>query len=64
VEQTSTGKVYAMKELKKKMIIENEKAEHTMSERSVLAKMRHPFIVNLYHAFQSRDKLVSQHSIT
>ena len=28
-----------MKELKKKMIIENEKAEHTMSERSVLAKV-------------------------
>jgi len=57
VRNKSTQQVFAMKVLKKKRLLEDDKTHHTMSERSVLAKMRHPFIVNLYHAFQSSDKL-------
>jgi len=56
-EQLATGRMYAMKRLKKKMIVDHEKTEHTMSERSVLPQMRHPFIVTLHHSFQSRDML-------
>lgn len=47
VEHKVTGQIYAMKELKKRMIIESEKAEHTMSERSVLAKVRRHICSNL-----------------
>jgi len=31
--------------------------EHTIAERNVLAKIRHPFIVNLKFSFQTADKL-------
>ena len=31
--------------------------EHTRAERETLASLRHPFVVRLRYAFQSRDRL-------
>jgi serine/threonine protein kinase len=41
--------------LKKSVIKEKGQVEHTMSERSILCEVRHPFIVRLRFAFQSED---------
>ena len=38
-------------------IVERDEVEHTIAERNVLAKIRHPFIVNLKFSFQTADKL-------
>ena len=46
-----------MKILKKSAIAKRNQVLHTKSERDILAKMEHPFIVGLYYAFQTKEKL-------
>ena len=50
-------KLYAMKILKKAVIMKNNEEIHTKTERKILAKINHPFIVSLYFAFQDEKKL-------
>eukprot|EP00826_Nyctotherus_ovalis_P049482 TRINITY_DN5992_c0_g1_i1.p1 TRINITY_DN5992_c0_g1~~TRINITY_DN5992_c0_g1_i1.p1 ORF type:complete len:363 (-),score=132.27 TRINITY_DN5992_c0_g1_i1:1249-2337(-) len=57
VEHTPTGKYYALKSLSKNKVIKLLQVEHTKSERKVLAKLHHPFIVSLEYAFQTDCKL-------
>ena len=49
--------LHALKVLKKDFIIRKNQVEHTKTERSVLGYARHPYIVGLTMAFQTRDKL-------
>ncbi|XP_055388711.1 serine/threonine-protein kinase Sgk2-like [Condylostylus longicornis] len=51
------GGVYAMKMLRKENIIKRNQVEHTKTERNVLESINHPFIVQLYFAFQTPKKL-------
>ena len=55
--QVRTNKTFAMKVLKKENIVKRNQVEHTRTERSVLGYVRHPFVVGLQMAFQTRDKL-------
>ncbi|KAK8806980.1 hypothetical protein WA158_003739 [Blastocystis sp. Blastoise] len=57
VRKKDSGKIYAMKVLKKSCIEKKHQIEHTKTERNILGKVSHPFIVNLNYAFQTRDKL-------
>jgi len=57
VRKKDTGKIYAMKVLNKKTIIERNELEHTRSEKNILQKLCHPFLVNLNYSFQTADKL-------
>eukprot|EP00300_Choanocystis_sp_HF-7_P042252 c9011_g1_i2.p1 GENE.c9011_g1_i2~~c9011_g1_i2.p1 ORF type:complete len:426 (-),score=101.37 c9011_g1_i2:107-1384(-) len=52
-----TGKLFAMKVLRKEAIIAGNQVAHTKTERSVLQELNHPFIVNLHYAFQTAGKL-------
>lgn len=52
-----SGRVYAMKVLAKVSVIKRNQVEHTLTERSVLEYIRHPYIVALRYAFQTRTKL-------
>lgn len=49
--------MFALKVLKKDNIIKRNQVEHTKTERSVLGYVRHPFIVGMNMAFQSKNKL-------
>lgn len=59
------GKFYAMKVLKKAVIVRNKETKevereinvHAKLERDVLAGVQHPFIVDLKYAFQARNKV-------
>ena len=52
------GTYYAMKVLRKAHIIIHQKdREHTRTERVILEEVRHPFIVRLFYAFQTDEKL-------
>jgi glycine/serine hydroxymethyltransferase len=51
------GAVYAMKALRKEVLLRRNQIEHTRSERAILEAVHHPFIVALRYAFQTRDKL-------
>ncbi|KAI0526032.1 kinase-like domain-containing protein [Xylaria bambusicola] len=59
VKQRNTGRLYAQKQFKKASVIVQKKlVEQTKTERQILESVsRHPFVVNLYYAFQDREKL-------
>ncbi|GAM22887.1 hypothetical protein SAMD00019534_060620, partial [Acytostelium subglobosum LB1] len=57
VRKKDTNDIYAMKVLSKNQIVENDEVIHTISERVVLQKISHPFLVNLHYSFQTEDKL-------
>eukprot|EP00946_MAST-07B_sp_MAST-7B-sp1_P002300 g2300.t1 len=56
--EKKTGETYAMKILKKTHVVNKRQVEHTMSERYVLGRTKHPFIVGMHYAFQTNEKLV------
>jgi serine/threonine protein kinase len=49
--------LYAMKVLSKKLLKKKNNTQYMKSERDILTKVAHPFIVSLYFAFQSESKL-------
>ena len=57
VRHKTTSKVYAMKVLKKSELRRRRQVERTQTERTILAAVRHPFIVCLHFAFQNQQKL-------
>ncbi|KAF9946701.1 hypothetical protein BGZ72_011212 [Mortierella alpina] len=58
VRKKDTGRIYAMKVLVKKQVIEQKQVEHTIAERNVLVQaLQSPFIVGLKFSFQTATKL-------
>lgn len=52
-----TNDIYAMKVLKKDAIIKDNMVSHILAEKTILAKVHHPFVVSLKWAFQTDEKL-------
>lgn len=48
-----TGCLYAIKVMSKEFVLKEEKINQIITEKNILAKCFHPFIVKLYWAFQS-----------
>lgn len=60
-EYKSSGDYYALKALKKTDIIQRDEVESLMSERrifEVINSTKHPFLVNLFACFQTRQHVV------
>ena len=57
VQHKSTGGIYALKEMKKKFLVEEEKSNSAQIERDVMIRAHHPFVVSIYFAFQSKSKV-------
>ncbi|EEB08076.1 AGC/RSK protein kinase Ppk22 [Schizosaccharomyces japonicus yFS275] len=57
VKQKSNNRLFAMKVLNKQEMIKRHKVNRVLAEQEILAKSNHPFIVPLYHSFQSEDYL-------
>ncbi|KAL1862013.1 Serine/threonine-protein kinase [Paecilomyces lecythidis] len=57
VMKKDTGRIYALKTIRKAHIISRSEVAHTLAERSVLAQINNPFIVPLKFSFQSPEKL-------
>lgn len=53
----ASGQLYAMKVLCKKMVQEKNLLRYVMTERDILAKTNHTFIMKLNFAFQTKSKL-------
>ena len=53
VEHKTTGKLYAMKCIRKDIIIENEQMENIQLEKDILYTIDHPFLVNMEYVFQN-----------
>ncbi|TWU75669.1 hypothetical protein ED733_007301 [Metarhizium rileyi] len=57
VREKKSSRLYAMKILSKKEMIKRNKIKRALAEQEILATSNHPFIVTLYHSFQSDDHL-------
>uniref|UniRef100_A0A3Q2TLU8 cGMP-dependent protein kinase n=1 Tax=Fundulus heteroclitus TaxID=8078 RepID=A0A3Q2TLU8_FUNHE len=57
--KSNTRCVYAMRVLKKKLILNSGQREHILRERSILTEARCPFIVRLYKTFRDAEHLYS-----
>ncbi|KAJ8720468.1 hypothetical protein PYW07_012511 [Mythimna separata] len=55
--EKGTGKLYAMKILKKNLIIQKDEVAHTITENRVLKKTKHPFLTALRYSFQTADRV-------
>lgn len=57
VRKKDDQQIYAMKVLEKHAIIARKQVAHTLSEKLIMQRIVHPFIVRLHYAFQTADKL-------
>jgi len=53
VQKASDGKVYAMKSLRKDVIIDYDQIESTLLEKKILLEADHPFLVGMEYVFQT-----------
>ena len=53
VRKHGESEIYAMKVLNKAVINKKYQIEHTKTERNILGKIDHPFIVGMKYAFQT-----------
>ncbi|EAY22668.1 AGC family protein kinase [Trichomonas vaginalis G3] len=56
VQKKGTKNLYAIKSIHKARLIQTRKVHTVFSERNILMKVKHPFIVSLSFAFQSMSK--------
>ena len=52
----SCKEAFAMKVLRKKDVMKLQQVEHTLTERMILERITHPFILSLKFAFQTNEK--------
>lgn len=52
-----TGRLYAIKILKKDQLVNENKIKPILSERAVLQQLNHPFLIKLHWAFQNIHEL-------
>ena len=57
VEYTKTKEIYAMKSLKKDVLIDQDQIENTLLEKKILMSLEHPFLVGMIFCFQTEDRI-------
>ncbi|PAA54572.1 hypothetical protein BOX15_Mlig033704g2 [Macrostomum lignano] len=55
--EKASSNLFAIKILKKSVLIEKDEVIHTMTENRVLQTCRHPFLTQLKYSFQTEDRL-------
>ncbi len=57
VEQSTTGKLFAMKCIRKDIVLENDQMDNIQLERDILFAVEHPFLVNMEYVFQNEFRI-------
>lgn len=57
VQKKDSKEVFAMKSLRKDVIIEYDQVESTKLEKDILLKADHPFLVGMSYVFQTDQKI-------
>ena len=50
----NSGRIYAMKVMRKDRILARDHGEYVRAERDVLTAVHHPYVVTLRYSFQAR----------
>jgi serine/threonine protein kinase len=53
VEKKANKRIYALKVMKKDFLIKSNVVAHTIAEKEILRKIKHPFLIGLHYAFQT-----------
>ena len=54
VRKKNSGRIYAMKVMRKDRILARDHGEYVRAERDVLTAVHHPYVVTLRYSFQAR----------
>ena len=57
VEYKSTKEYYAMKSLKKDILLDQDQVENTILEKKILQSLDHPFLVGMIFCFQTEERI-------
>lgn len=57
VEYKSTKEIFAMKALKKDLLIDQDQIENVLLEKKILTDFEHPFLCSLIFCFQSLERV-------
>lgn len=57
VEFLKTKELYAMKSLKKDVLLDQDQVENTLLEKKILTELEHPFLVGLVFCFQTEERI-------
>eukprot|EP00992_Anisonema_acinus_P010062 TRINITY_DN6287_c0_g1_i1.p1 TRINITY_DN6287_c0_g1~~TRINITY_DN6287_c0_g1_i1.p1 ORF type:complete len:398 (+),score=64.24 TRINITY_DN6287_c0_g1_i1:78-1271(+) len=57
VQRTGTDEIYAMKALRKDVVVRENMVQNTKAEKMILQNVQHPYIVKLHFAFQTKERL-------
>ena len=52
-----SGHIYAMKVMKKEVVIARDQADYMRAERDILTVIHHPYVVTMRYSFQTSQKL-------
>lgn len=57
VQYSGNKQLYAMKSLKKDVLIDQDQIENTLLEKNILQTLKHPFLVDLQFCFQNDERI-------
>jgi serum/glucocorticoid-regulated kinase 2 len=57
IQKIDDGKVYAMKSLRKDVILDYDQVESTKLEKDILLQAEHPFLVGMKYVFMTEQKI-------
>ena len=57
VQYKATGEYYAMKSLKKDVLLDQDQVESTILEKKILQSLDHPFLVGMIFCFQTVERI-------
>ena len=57
VEYKPTKEIYAMKSLKKDVLLDQDQVESTLLEKKILQSLEHPFLVGMVFCFQTEERI-------
>lgn len=58
MKQRATGRIFAMKVMRKDKVLAKNHSEYMRQERDILTDIDHPFIVKMHYSFQVRNECV------
>lgn len=57
VKLKTTGEIYALKEVSRRVLIKNKQLKYAVSEIKIMKRLKHPFILTLHDSFEDKNSI-------